>query len=46
MALHYPQQAYPYDDLAQTNRNDSRLEPEYELLDAGVFSEDRYLIAR
>ncbi|MBP1598050.1 MAG: hypothetical protein H6Q05_3427, partial [Acidobacteria bacterium] len=38
----YPQRAYPYDDLVQTNRNRSRLEPEYELLDTGIFSEDRY----
>ena len=46
MALHYPQQAYPYDDPAQTNRNHSRREPEYELLDTGVYFEDRYVIAR
>jgi hypothetical protein len=38
----YPQRAYPYDDLVQTNRNRSRHEQEYELLDTGVFDEDRY----
>lgn len=38
----YPQRAYPYDDLVQTNRNRSRTEPEYELLDTGVFADDRY----
>ena len=38
----YPQQAFPYDDLVRTNRNRSRSEPEYELLDTGVFAEDRY----
>ena len=38
----YPQAAYPYDDLVKTNRGRSRQEPEYELLDTGVFDEDRY----
>ena len=38
----YPQLAYPYTDLAETNRRRSRNEFEYELLDTGVFNEDRY----
>jgi hypothetical protein len=38
----YPQAAYPYADLLETNRNRSREEMEYELLDTGVFNEDRY----
>ncbi len=38
----YPQLAYPYDDLVQTNRNRGRGNPEYELLDTGVFDQDRY----
>jgi hypothetical protein len=38
----YPQAAYPYDDLVQTNRSRSREVTEYELLDTGVFNEDRY----
>ncbi len=38
----YPQAAFPYDDLRATNAARSRTEPEYELLDTGVFSEDRY----
>jgi Mannosylglycerate hydrolase MGH1-like glycoside hydrolase domain len=38
----YPQRAYPYRDLISTNRNRSRLEMEYELLDTGMFNEDRY----
>jgi hypothetical protein len=38
----YPQAAYPYSDLVETNRRRSRQEPEYELLDAGVFNDDRY----
>jgi hypothetical protein len=38
----YPQRAYPYEDLIKTNRQRSRNEPEYELLDTGVFDQDRY----
>ena len=38
----YPQAAYPYDDLVATNRDRGRGKPEYELLDTGVFDEDRY----
>ncbi|HEY7533733.1 MAG TPA: glucosidase, partial [Nitrospiraceae bacterium] len=38
----YPQAAYPYDDLVGTNRNRTRQEMEYELLDTGVFDQDRY----
>ena len=38
----YPQAAFPYDDLVRTNRNRSRDELEYELLDTWAFNEDRY----
>ncbi len=38
----YPQAAYPYDDLVKTNRSRTREELEYELLDTGIFNEDRY----
>jgi Glycosyl hydrolase family 63 C-terminal domain len=38
----YPQLEFPYDDLVQTNRTRSRNELEYELLDTGVFDDDRY----
>jgi len=38
----YPQAAYPYGDLVETNRRRSRHEFEYELLDTGVFDHDRY----
>jgi len=38
----YPQSAYPYDQLVVTNRSRSRSQPEYELIDTGVFDEDRY----
>jgi hypothetical protein len=38
----YPQAAYPYERLLTTNRTRSRHEFEYELLDTGVFNENRY----
>jgi hypothetical protein len=38
----YPQAAYPYKDLVETNGRRSREEMEYELLDTGVFHENRY----
>ncbi len=38
----YPQQAYPYDLLVKTNGRLTRHDLEYELLDTGVFDEDRY----
>ena len=38
----YPQAAYPYDDLVRTNGHRNRQESEYELLDTGVFDQDRY----
>ncbi|WP_327001931.1 glucosidase [Dactylosporangium sp. NBC_01737] len=41
---HYPQRAFPYEQLASENRRRSREEPEFELLDTGAFDEDRYWI--
>ena len=38
----YPQRAYPYSDLVETNQRRGKLELEYELLDTGVFDDDRY----
>ena len=38
----YPQNAFPYDDLVRSNRSRRRDEMEYELIDTGVFNEDRY----
>ena len=38
----YPQEAYPYANLVDTNRGRSRQDMEYELLDTGVFDSDRY----
>jgi hypothetical protein len=41
---HYPQAAYPYDDLVAVNGQRTRHDPEYELLDTGVFDEGTYWI--
>jgi mannosylglycerate hydrolase MGH1-like protein len=38
----YPQAEYPYRHLLEENRCRSIEEPEYELLDTGIFSESRY----
>jgi hypothetical protein len=38
----YPQRAFPYADLVGENRRRGPGEPEYELLDTGVFDDDRY----
>src|SRR6266567_4265797 len=37
----YPQSAFPYTDLVATNRNRGRYELEYELMDTGIFAENR-----
>src|SRR5262245_51646886 len=38
----YPQVPYPYEDLVRTNHSRGRHDFEYELLDTGVFQDDRY----
>ncbi len=38
----YPQAEYPYDQLVTENRRRSRQDPEYELIDTGIFGENRY----
>jgi len=38
----YPQAEYPYAQLLAENRRRGRSNPEYELIDTGVFDEDRY----
>jgi hypothetical protein len=38
----YPQRAYPYEDLLRENRQRDRYAMEYELIDTGVFDDDRY----
>ena len=38
----YPQREFPYAKLVEVNRQRGYHEPEYELLDTGIFNEDRY----
>ena len=38
----YPQAAYPYHDLVTTSRQRGRNDLEYELIDTGIFNNDRY----
>jgi len=38
----YPQRAFPYADLVHTNRQRTKQDPEYELLDTGIFVHNRY----
>ncbi|AFZ32262.1 hypothetical protein Glo7428_3805 [Gloeocapsa sp. PCC 7428] len=38
----YPQQAFPYAELVQENQRRGYHDPEFELLDTGIFDGDRY----
>src|SRR6478609_4197491 len=42
MLYKYPQAAYPYVNLIESNARRGRNEPEYELIDTGIFDDDRY----
>src|ERR1700744_5357383 len=42
MLYKYPQAEFPYDELVEVNGRRSRKESEYELIDTGVFKENRY----
>ncbi len=42
MLYKYPQQAFPYERLVEENRRRGREQPEFELLDTGVFDDGRY----
>lgn len=42
MLYRYPHGPFPYDELVRENGRRSRLDPEYELLDTGIFEENRY----
>jgi hypothetical protein len=46
MAYAYPQAAFPYEDLVQTNAKRGKWEPEYELRDTGVFGQNRFFDLR
>lgn len=38
----YPQAAFPYEQLVTESTSRNRTQPEYELLDTGIFNEDKY----
>ena len=38
----YPQKEFPYNQLIEGNRNRDKRQPEYELLDTGIFDDNRY----
>jgi Mannosylglycerate hydrolase MGH1-like glycoside hydrolase domain len=42
MLYKYPQAAFPYSWLVEENRRRGRAEPEFELIDTGVFADNRY----
>jgi hypothetical protein len=42
MLYKYPQRAFPYQQLLDENQRRTRLDPEFELLDTGLFDDDRY----
>ena len=42
MLYKYPQSEYPYERLVNENRNRGRLDPEFELLDSGIFENRKY----
>ena len=42
MLYKYPQAAFPYTQLIEENRRRGRTDPEFELIDTGVFDESRY----
>ena len=42
MLYKYPQRQFPYDELVELNRSRTAREPELELIDTGIFDDDRY----
>jgi hypothetical protein len=42
MLYKYPQEEFPYDDLMAENNRRTRMDPEYELVDTGIFDKDKY----
>jgi hypothetical protein len=42
MLYKYPQQVYPYNQLVDENHRRSKHEPEFELIDTGIFDKDEY----
>ncbi|MCL5030451.1 MAG: glucosidase [Bacteroidetes bacterium] len=42
MLYKYPQEEFPYEHLVEKNKNSGKLDPEFELIDTGVFDDDKY----
>lgn len=42
MLYKYPQQEYPYEWLVEENKRRGKFDPEFELIDTGIFTEDKY----
>ena len=42
MLYKYPQAAFPYEELVKVNRQRGKTDPEYELLDTGIFEHNKY----
>ena len=42
MLFKYPQNEFPYTQLSEVNKKRGRLDPEFELIDTGIFNEDKY----
>lgn len=42
MLYKYPQAAFPYDEILQETKKRTRTDPEYELIDTGIFDENKY----
>ncbi len=42
MLYKYPQSEFPYSRLLEENKNRTKLDPEFELIDTGIFNEDKY----
>jgi len=42
MLYKYPQAAFPYNELVEENRRRTKADPEFEIIDTGVFDDDRY----
>ncbi|MCL4551189.1 MAG: glucosidase [Bacteroidetes bacterium] len=42
MLYKYPQSQFPYEQLVNENKKRNRTQPEFELIDTGIFSDDKY----
>ncbi|MFD0793960.1 glucosidase [Mucilaginibacter litoreus] len=42
MLYKYPQKAFPYDQLVAENQNRDRTQPEFEIMDTGIFNDNEY----